>query len=278
MSFEKHEKNEIMYFTSSLFDGFDIPHFFAAKRGGVSGGAFCSLNVSTSRKDEKGLMHIGLGDWCHPARNEGDPKAPLEVTDTAVSILICQRAAFLFGVIGKTAESEYAQSLANEYKKAFRENLINFDNFVVCGDCQTSQALAIYYDIFTESEKPKAFEYLLKLVEDFDGHFDCGVLGGRIIFELLTAYGYADLAYKMITRKDFPSYGWWLEQGATTLWEAFYEDRVKSCNHHFWGHISGWFFKCLAGLNYNPCADDTKYLEIRPNFVKDLQFASAWYN
>lgn len=54
MSFEKHEKNEIMYFTSSLFDGFDIPHFFAAKRGGVSGGAFGSLNVSTSRRDEKG--------------------------------------------------------------------------------------------------------------------------------------------------------------------------------------------------------------------------------
>jgi len=54
VSFEKHEKNGILYFTSSLFDGFGIPHFFAAKRGGVSENDFASLNVSTNRKNRDG--------------------------------------------------------------------------------------------------------------------------------------------------------------------------------------------------------------------------------
>lgn len=55
MSFEKHTKNGIIYYTSSLFDSFGIPHFFAAKHGGKSSGAFFSLNISTSRIDETGL-------------------------------------------------------------------------------------------------------------------------------------------------------------------------------------------------------------------------------
>ena len=236
------------------------------------------LKYIESRNDEKGLIHIGLGDWCHPARNEGDPKAPLEVTDTATSMLIARRAAFLFEAIGKTEERDYAKKLESNYKEAFRNYLIDFETSVVYGDCQTSQALALYYDIFEENEKAQALDYLLKLIKKENDHFDCGVIGGRIIFHLLADNGYADLAYKMITRKDFPSYGWWLEQGATTLWEAFYEDRIKSCNHHFWGDISAWFIKCLAGLNYNPKANDIKYLEIKPNFVNGLEFASAWYN
>lgn len=236
------------------------------------------LKYIESRNDEKGLIHIGLGDWCHTGRDEGDPKAPLEVTDTATSLLIARRAAFLFDVIGKKDDGEYAEKLENGYKKAFREHLIDFDTMKVYGDCQTSQALALYYGIFEENEKPKAFDYLLKLIQKENDHFDCGVIGGRIIFHLLADNGYADLAYKMITRPDFPSYAWWLSKGATTLWEAFYEDKVKSCNHHFWGDVSAWFIKCLAGLNYNPNANDIKYLEIKPNFVSGLDFAKAWYN
>ncbi len=54
MSFVKHEKNGVLYYTSSLFDKFSIPHFFASKRGGVSGGDFCSLNISSNRKNRSG--------------------------------------------------------------------------------------------------------------------------------------------------------------------------------------------------------------------------------
>lgn len=239
---------------------------------------FKYLKYIEGRRDEKGLMHIGLGDWCHANRNEGDPKAPLVVTDSIISMLISERAAFLFDVIGRTEERDYAQNLAKEFKKAIRENLIDFDSMTVLGNCHTSQAMGIYYDVFTDEEKPKAFGRFMDFIKESDEHIDCGVLGGRIIFHLLSDYGYSDLAYKMITRKDFPSYGYWLEQGATTLWEAFYVDRVKSCNHHFWGDISAWFIKQIAGINYNPKADDIKYLEIKPNFIDGLKNASAFYD
>jgi len=235
------------------------------------------LNYLLTKKDENSLVHFGLGDWCHAGRPEDCPKAPLEVTDTIISMAIAERSAFLFGIIGDTKRRDFALKIANNFKKAIRENLIDFEQMTVKGNCQTSQALAIYYGVFMPEETGDAFEKLLHFIHLADDHIDCGVLGGRVIFHLLSQFGFVDLAYKMITRKDFPSYRYWIEQGATTLWENFDKEKIKSCNHHFWGDISGWFIKCIAGINYNPNADNIKYLEIKPNFVKALNNADGYY-
>ncbi len=235
------------------------------------------LKFLITKKDEKGLVHFGLGDWCHAGRPEDKPKAPLEVTDTIISMVIAERSAFLFGIIGETDRHDFALSVAEDLKKAFRENLIDFSSMTVKGDCQTSQALALYYGAFAPEEEKKAFGKLLEFIREADDHIDCGVLGARVIFHLLSRFGYSDLAYKMITRKDFPSYRYWIEQGATTLWENFDKEKIKSCNHHFWGDISAWFIKCIAGINYNPYGDDIKYLEIKPNFLQALDNAEGYY-
>ena len=108
-------------------------------------------------------------------------------------------------------------------------------------------------------------------------HIDTGVLGGRIIFHLLTEYGYSDLAYKMITRPDFPSYGNWIEMGATTLWERFSTDMGTSLNHQFWGDISAWFIKSLAGIRFNPDGRDIRRVHIKPSFVNALDYAEGYY-
>ena len=54
MSFTRHEKGGIIYYTSPLFDKFCVPHFFCTRFGGVSVGAFESLNFSSVRKDREG--------------------------------------------------------------------------------------------------------------------------------------------------------------------------------------------------------------------------------
>lgn len=81
-----------------------------------------------------------------------------------------------------------------------------------------------------------------------------GVLGGRVIFHVLTDFGRSDLAFNMIVRPDFPSYGNWVARGATSLWEDFQPEGgdVTSHNHHFWGDISSWFIQALAGIRFNP--------------------------
>ncbi|MBO4733023.1 MAG: hypothetical protein J5662_00965, partial [Clostridia bacterium] len=145
------------------------------------------------------------------------------------------------------------------------------------GNCQSSQAMGLYYGVFEPEEKQRAFEALLKFIREADDHIDLGILGGRVIFHTLSEFGYTDLALKMITRSDYPSYGNWLKRGATTLWENFDPVFVNSSNHCFWGDISAWFIKVLAGINYNPEGNNLKEVLIKPHFPDKLQSAKAYY-
>ena len=85
----------------------------------------------------------------------------------------------------------------------------------------------------------------------------------------------------MIVRPDFPSYGYWvLSQDATSLFEDFRSPDIRpaSRNHHFFGDISSWFFKYLAGVKINPYERDSKELEISPNFIDGLDHAEGYQN
>lgn len=233
------------------------------------------LKYIRSRCDERGLLHIGLGDWC-PVGGV-DPVAPLEVTDTVVSMDIANKIATMLSAIGKDSDAAYAKSEAEKYRSAIREHLIDYSDMKVCGSCQTSQAMGLYYGIFEADEEEAAFSNLLEFIRACDDHFDVGVLGGRVIFHVLSKFGYSDLAFHMITREDFPSYGNWIMRGATTLWETFYPEGAASMNHHFWGDISAWFVKSIAGIKLNPDKNNVNEVEISPSFIEALDYASAYH-
>jgi len=233
------------------------------------------LRYLRTRCDENGLLSIGLGDWCHVGGIK--PKAPLVFTDTVISMDVANKMADMLDAVNMPEDADYARAEAAKYRDAIRTELVDFTSMRVMGDCQSSQAMALYYGVFEESEQSVAFERLLEMIHDYSDHIDVGVLGGRVIFHVLTQFGYSDLAYKMITREDYPSYGNWLKRGATTLWEDFKPDRVSSMNHHFWGDISAWFMKCLAGIRLNPNKDNVNELEIRPSFIDALAEVSAYH-
>lgn len=235
------------------------------------------LTYVYSRLDENDLIEIGLGDWCQPGRNSGNYETPLVVTDSILTVDIARKASFFYDVLALPAQKQYADALAARVTNAIRTHLIDHESLTVKGDTQSAQAMAIYYGMFTEKEKAGALEHLLELIDKDDGHLNVGVLGGRVIFRLLAENGYADLAYNMITRPDYPSYGDWVQRGATTLFEDFRPEgaRLNSLNHHFWGDISAWFYRYLGGIRFNPTAKDVQTLDISPCFVSKLEFAKA---
>ena len=238
--------------------------------------AFLSyLGYLRGRVDENGLLSIGLGDWCHIGRI--NPKAPLLLTDSVIAMDIAKKISFMFSAINMKVEADYALAESEKYRTAIRAHLIDHESMTAIGNCQTSQAMCLYYGVFESDEKQKAFKHLLKLIDDFDGHIDLGVLGGRVIFHVLSEFGESDLAYNMITREDFPSYGNWIKRGATTLWEDFLPDGASSMNHHFWGDISAWFIKCVAGIRFNPTGQDIRAVHVRPSFIEKLDHASAYH-
>ncbi len=230
-----------------------------------------------SRKEENGLLDFGLGDWCHVGRHSPEemPKAPRAVTDSIISMDLAYKASIMFEAVGLDEYKNYADKFAGDLKAAIRENLVDFNTMTVLGECQSSQAMALYYGVFEADEQEKAFEKLLEYVREFDDHIDVGVLGGRVIFHVLSRFGYSDLAFKMITRPDYPSYGNWIERGATTLWENFDPDFVDSPNHHFWGDISAWFYKILGGIRVNLTGKNINEIVIAPHFIEELNFVNA---
>lgn len=187
------------------------------------------------------------------------------------------KAAELFEAVNRPLQAEFARNFrARLYAKA-RKRLIDLNTMTVLGNCQTSQAMAIYYDLFEPGEKQTAFERLLKLIKRDGTVMDVGVLGGRVLFHVLAELGRADLAFKLITQKKFPSFGWLIEQGATTLWENFMLPETKwldSRNHQFWGDVTHWFISCLTGIQYNG-AD--QILDIRPQFIEALGYAEGYH-
>lgn len=238
------------------------------------------LNYLFSRLDESGLMEIGLGDWCPPGVYEDQFETPLVVTDTILTYDIATKAAFVYEVLEQEPQRQFALALAQRVKNAFREKLLDKQSGAVKGNTQTGQAMAIFYGMLTEEEMPKAFKLLLKYIDEADGHFNTGVLGGRVIYRVLAENGEVDLAYNMIVRPDYPSYGNWVKRGATTLWEGFYPEngRVLSLNHHFWDDISAWFYTYLAGMRINPTGKDATNVDIKPLFPEKLDSVIAYHD
>ncbi len=233
------------------------------------------------RRDEQGLIAIGLGDWLDPFQSEhGGIASPLRVTDSATIFDLATKAAFLFGRAGLKREAEYASAFAADMRDCFRKHLIDPATQTVEGDCQTSQAFAIEAGLFDENELADARRRLVEIIHR-DGDINaCGMIGLRHVYHALVHAGEADLAFRLITSTSRSCYGSWIAHGATSLWECFPDLNVGtegSKNHHFMGDISSLFIQEFAGLKPNPHFDDVNAYEISPVFVKELDFAEAYY-
>lgn len=243
------------------------------------------LDYISKQRDAKGLIHIGLGDWCPipvetPDRHPSDYDAPLELTDSIATMDNARKAAILFRAVGYENQAAFADRLFEEMRCAIRKHLINFNTMLAAGSCESSQALTIALGVFEPAELSEAYTRLLELIESRDEHLDTGFYGARYIFHVLTDFGDAELAFRMITRPDYPSYGNWIVQGATTLWESFYKEdstNMVSQNHHFWGDISSWYMKTVLGLTVNPDIDDPDHIDLSPNFLEALDHAEGYY-
>lgn len=263
----------------------EIPYYLLKLRGDIDTAReaapyiFRYLFYISQIRNKRGLVDIGLGDWCETGKSGGGYKAPIEVTDTAICVHSLAEAKILFQQLNMQTEYEYANKLLCEMKQAFRKRLIHYPTMTVAGSCQTAQAMAIHYGLFKKSEKPVAFSRLLEMIHQNGNHMNGGALGLRVLFHVLSDYGEADLAYEMITRLDYPSYGNWIARGATALWEDFLppNTEVHSQNHHFFGDISNWFIQSVAGIVPNPYVEDANHIVAAPHFINVLTHAEASY-
>lgn len=215
------------------------------------------LRYLESRLSPDGTLAIGLGDWCQPGRDAGIPTTPLAFTDTVVAMDIARKTERLGRAIGAPEEDVlFASAFAEDRRAAVRAAMLSPDGSLLCGGTQTAQSFGLYYGIFTEAERPAAFTRLVDAITQEDGFMNCGFLGDRVLFHVLGAGGRTDLALRMITRPEGPSYGYLLDHGFTTLAEDFTPSECthgnpNSHNHHFRGDVTNFFIRYLTGLSVN---------------------------
>lgn len=247
-----------------------------------------NLRLHMSLLDERGVLEVGYGDWLPVASGADAYASPVGFCVSCMFLLCLKMTETMFNAIGSTDHIEFIQQSYAKVRKAIRDEY-NENGIITKGKtesyhkptyriCQTSQALGLYCGVFDEDEKQKAVETLVDLIVEKDNSFDCGFLGLRAIFHILSEYGYSDLAYEMITKPTFPSYGNMILRGETSVWERFPQGiNPGSHNHHFMSDVSAWYIKTVAGINVNPHCDDPDRIVINPHFIKALESAKGSY-
>lgn len=239
----------------------------------------------SSRLNDDGLVNIGLGDWVQTYTLwEGQFETPVEITDSLTMLDLAAKVISLFDSVGKNAEN--IRLFATNLKQSFRNKYVVDGKFVPT--TQTAMAMALQTGVFTAEEDSQVFDSLVAHIHGQGDHFRVGVVGYRYLFDTLVSHGQQDLCFKLITQSSFPSYGYIVEQGATSLWESFeeyYRDngkllrkdgvpRIPSFNHHFWGGILAWFYKHIGWIN----VVSAKEIEICPKVIDGVNSATATYS
>ncbi len=236
------------------------------------------LEYIALQRDERGIVEIGLGDWVPVDRPSNKYEASLGFTDSVMVLDMCRKASVMFEAVGLLTHKAFADSLEKEILSAIRAEYVDTETMTVKTKCQTSQSMAIFFDVLTEEEKPKAFDVLMEIIKADNYSITSGFLGLRVIFHVLSDFGQTELAYKMITKEEYPSYGYWADKGETTLLEHFIRYREngyysESKNHHFLGDIVNWFMSALGGLR----VQNSEFVKVKPCFIENLDFCETWH-
>ncbi len=224
------------------------------------------VDYLTSRA-ENGIVKIGLGDWV-PA----DTVTPNTITSTGYYYADTKIVAQAAKILGKTGDAQKYSALAEEIRKAFNREFYKGDGVYLNGS-QTALSCVVYQGLVEDSEREAVMKRLAEQVAGRNDHLDVGILGAKYLFHTLSENGRHDLAYHILNQKTPPSYGDWVEKGATTLWEDW--QGVSSLNHIMFGDLVTWFYQKLAGINADPAQAGFKHAVIRPMPVADLSHVTA---
>ena len=221
------------------------------------------------RRSPEHLTSWGRGDWV-PVKS----RSSKELTSSIyfyVDAKILANAAKLFD---KQDDYEHYTALSEKIKAAINNKYLNKEAGIYASGTQTELSTALQWKIVPEDMIAKVAQNLAKKVEEAGFHLDVGVLGAKALLNALSENGYAEAAYKVAAQDKYPSWGWWIVNGATTLLENWDLDATRdiSDNHMMFGEIGGWLFKGLGGIFPDPEQPGFKHIILKPNFVGLTQF------
>lgn len=228
------------------------------------------------------------GDWCVPPE---DPKlihskdparktAPAVLATSYFYHCLTQMARYAT-VLGKPDDAKRFTVLSQALKSALNEKYYKPELGFYDNGAQTACVLPLAFDMVAPAERGRVFAHLVKkITEETKGHVGTGLIGGQWLNRVLTDNGRPDLAYRLATNKTYPSWGYMIEQGATTIWELWNgntaDPAMNSGNHVMLvGDLVIWLYETLAGIKSDPAQPGFKHIIMHPRPVGDLTFVKA---
>lgn len=223
------------------------------------------------------LVNFGLGDYCSPDPNGGAESynCPIELTDSTFYLADLLLVDEIAKILGHYDQLQRIEDKITSVREALLRKYVNGDLRTLVNQSQTALLVLLHYKLYdSEAERKTIAKQLQHLIIENDYHHDCGVIGIKYLFPVLFTEGLEEEALRIMLQKSFPSWGYWKELGATSLWEDW--SGKNSRNHHMFSNISAGFYKYFAGIkNVEP---GFKRINIKPIFVVDFGEVEASYN
>lgn len=230
-----------------------------------------------SREEDNGLVNfIKYGDWCPPG-SIPPKKTPREITSAFYyyhDVLTFSRIA---EAVGEEADAAAFKEKAKAIREAFNKKYFHEENKYYGNNDQTSNVLGLQLGLTPSDAVDAVVENLVKgIQEQNDYHFDTGIVGTKFILDTLSEHGHKETAYRIMTQDTYPSFGYMIKEGATTVWERWEKltgSGMNSHNHIMFGTVDVWFYRALAGVRLGSPGWDE--IIMKPIIPSGLNHASA---
>jgi alpha-L-rhamnosidase len=228
----------------------------------------------------KNRMGNNYGDWLSP-RGDHTPKHLLA---TAYWAYDAKLMAEMAEATGRHDDAKEYSDLHERIKAAFNEAYVSPDGKIE-GDTQTCYLLALHMDLLPGELRSTAADHLVKTIERENWHLSTGFVGVGYLCPVLTEAGYTDVAYRLLLNETYPSWGYTIKNGATTIWErwdgwteenGFQSPNMNSFNHYSLGSVGEWLYRYVAGIDFGTPGYGS--IVIRPRPGGGLTHARAEYD
>lgn len=228
------------------------------------------------------------GDWCVPPESPEliHSKDPSRKTDgqllaTSYHYYFLQLMSKFAMLCNHPEDVNDFELLAQHVKKAYNNKFLNREKGNYDNNTITANLVSLMLGLVPEDFQRQVFQNIAKKTEiEYNGHVGVGLIGIQFLMRCLETYGRSDLAYRIATNKTYPSWGYMLENGATTIWELWNgntaDPAMNSRNHvMLLGDFLIWCYENVAGIKTDKSEVGFKKIIMKPTFHKGLDFVRA---
>jgi alpha-L-rhamnosidase len=226
-----------------------------------------------SKATDNVLRYSHYGDWV------AVEKTPGELVSDAYYYNDTQLLSKIAGALGKSAEAQTYAQLAAQIKEAFHREFYDAKRGAYANGTQTANTLPLFLGLVPDDQRNRVMRSLTDdIVYRHNTHVTTGFIGVKYLFPVLTRARRSDLAYELATQTTYPSWGYMIASGATTLWELWQNKTgpsMNSHNHPMFGSVGAWFYQALAGIKVGADGPGYRQIRIEPQIARDLAWASG---